>query len=103
MSEETVLTTRIAPVHDGLGLLMYLSRRFKYHSVDEWSSLIIQGKVRVNGMSVAPDHVLKKNDEVAYSVILWEPPVDPNIKILHQEDAFLVACKPGNLPSHADG
>jgi 23S rRNA pseudouridine1911/1915/1917 synthase len=103
MSEETVLSTRISPAHEGHGLLSYLSHRFKYHSLDEWRSLIIQGKVRVNGMSVAPDHVLKKNDGLSYSVILREPQVDRNIKIVHQEDAFLVACKPGNLPSHADG
>src|SRR5271157_190960 len=103
MSEETVLSTRISPVHDGLGLLEYLSHRFKYHSIAEWRSLIIRGKVRVNGSPVAPEHVLKKNDGISYSVILREPPIDPNIKIIHNEGAFLVACKPGNLPSHADG
>ncbi|HJT25213.1 MAG TPA: RluA family pseudouridine synthase, partial [bacterium] len=50
-----------------------------------------------------PALLLKKGDLVAYSVVLNEPPVDRNIQILHEEDSFLVAVKPGQLPSHADG
>ncbi|HUO56785.1 MAG TPA: RluA family pseudouridine synthase, partial [bacterium] len=62
-----------------------------------------KGKVTVNGVRAEPDQVLAKGDRVAYSVVLREPPVDRNIQILHEEDSFLVAFKPGQLPSHADG
>ncbi len=103
MSDETILTSRISANYAGLGLLEYLLGRFKYHTEDEWKSLIALNKVRVNGIAATPDFMLKKNDEVSYSVVLREPPVDVNIKILHDEESFVVACKTGNLPSHADG
>jgi 23S rRNA pseudouridine1911/1915/1917 synthase len=103
MSVETTLTSRVSADHAGRSLIDFLRHRFKYHNRAEWESLIKQGKVTVNGSSVRPDEVLKKNDAVSYTTVLREPPVDTAIKILHEEDSFLVAAKPGNLPSHADG
>jgi 23S rRNA pseudouridine1911/1915/1917 synthase len=50
-----------------------------------------------------PDQVLNPKDLVAYSVVLREPPVNRGIQILYEEEDFLVASKPGLLPSHADG
>jgi RluA family pseudouridine synthase len=103
MSEETVLSSRISSNYSGLTLIDFLCRRFKYHTRAEWSSLIIRGKITVNDASVSQDFVLNNKDTVTYAVILREPPVDANIQIAHCEAAFLVAFKPGNLPSHADG
>jgi RluA family pseudouridine synthase len=86
-----------------LSLIDFLCGRFKYHGREEWTALIASGKAAVNGKASSPDYVLKKNDMVSYTVVLREPPVDSSIEIIHEEDSFLVACKPGNLPSHADG
>jgi 23S rRNA pseudouridine1911/1915/1917 synthase len=61
------------------------------------------GKVTVNGAKVKSDHLLKKDDTVTYSDVLREPPVDANLEVLHEEESFLVADKPGNLPSHSVG
>jgi 23S rRNA pseudouridine1911/1915/1917 synthase len=103
MPEETTLSSRIASNHAGLRLIDFLSSRFKYHTREQWSDIILRGSVTVNGAHSDPDYILKKNDTVAYTVVLREPPVDSDIKIIHEEDGFLVAYKPGNLPSHADG
>jgi 23S rRNA pseudouridine1911/1915/1917 synthase len=103
MPEETTLSSRISSGHAGLRLIEFLSSRFKYHTREEWSCIILRGSVTVNGAASEPDYTLKKNDTVAYTVVLREPPVDPAIRIIHEEDTFLVAYKPGNLPSHADG
>lgn len=84
-------------------LIDYLSQRFRYQTKDAWLDLIRSGKVTVNGNQASPALPLKKGDRVAYSVVLREPPIDPNIQILHEEESFLVASKPGQLPSHADG
>jgi RluA family pseudouridine synthase len=81
----------------------FLTRRFKYQTREEWELLIGLGKVTLNGEATTPDHLLKKNDIVAYSDVRSEPPVDINIQIIHEEETFLVANKPGNLPSHSDG
>ena len=57
----------------------------------------------MNHAHASPDRTLVRNDIVSYTVVLREPPVDGAIRILYEEETFLVADKPGNLPSHADG
>jgi 23S rRNA pseudouridine1911/1915/1917 synthase len=103
MSDETILRSRIPVNAEGRALSDYLSSRFRYQDREVWEDLIRLGKVTVNGKVVGPRQPLRKGDLVSYSVILREPPVDRDIRILHEEEAFLVALKPGNLPSHADG
>ena len=103
MSEETVLQSKVPANHSGQTLLDYLSSRFKYQGRETWETLVLSGKVTVNGKKTGSSHALQKGDRVAYSVALREPPVDRNIQILYEEDSFLVAVKPGQLPSHADG
>ena len=103
MPEETVLQSKVPANQSGRSLLDYLSDRFKYQSLEAWEALIRSGKVTLNNEKADPLHPLQKGDLVAYSVALKEPPVDRNIQILHDEDTFLVAVKPGQLPSHADG
>jgi 23S rRNA pseudouridine1911/1915/1917 synthase len=103
MPEETTLSSRITSGHAGLRLVDFLCSRFKYHTRGQWGENILSGSVTVNGAASDPDYILKKNDTVSYTVVLREPPVDPDIRIIHEEYSFLVAHKPGNLPSHADG
>ncbi len=103
MNEETILKSKVPYSQSGEKLLDYLSERFRYRTLDFWRDSIELGKVMVNGEKVSPDFVLQGGDWVAYLVVLREPPVDKNYKILHEEDAFLVVDKPGQLPSHADG
>ena len=103
MTEETTLSSRISSKFAGRSLMDFLTMRFKYQTREEWKRMIGRGKVTVNGKAITPDHLLKKNDIVAYSDVRSEPPVDINIQIMHEEDTFLVVNKPGNLPSHSDG
>ncbi len=103
MTEETTLSSRITQNSAGQRLIDYLCGRFKYHGRDRWIEIITEGHVTVNGASSDPGYALKKNDTLSYTVVLREPPVDSAIAIIHEEESFLVAVKPGNLPSHADG
>ncbi len=100
---ETILTSKITAKWAGLSLLKFLSTRFKYHTESEWRRLISEGKVRVNDAIARPDDVLSNGDSVSYAVVLKEPPVNSNIRIVHDDEFFVVASKPPNLPSHADG
>jgi RluA family pseudouridine synthase len=103
MQEETILQSKVPPQQENNSLLDYVSKRFRYQNREVWNGLIRDGKVTLNGKSVSPDQLLKSKDIIAYTVALNEPPVDRNIQIIHSEESFLVASKPGNLPSHADG
>ena len=103
MTEETTFSFKISAHFVGKSLIDFLAGRFKYRPPAEWMQMIGFGKVRVNGVTVAADHLLKNDDIVSYREVLREPPVDGNIQILHEEETFLVANKPGNLPSHSVG
>ncbi len=103
MAEATTLSSVIKKQNEGIRLIDFLCSRFKYHKREDWEKLIGDGSLRVNTNASSPGYILKNKDIVTYSVVLHEPPVDSNIRIIHDEDAFLVAFKPGNLPSHADG
>src|ERR1041384_257816 len=101
--EETQLQSRVPKNQGGKSLLDYLAGRFRYQTREAWDQKIKEGKVTVNGKTSPPDRILKPKDLVAYSVALREPPVNRDIQILYEEEGFLVASKPGLLPSHADG
>lgn len=103
MPEETQLRSKIAVHQAGKTLSDFLSSRFRYQTKETWERLIEEGKVTIDDKKAEPCQILQKGDWVAYSVVLNEPPVDKNISIVHEEETFLVASKPGQLPSHADG
>lgn len=103
MPGKTTLSSRITSNDAGKRLVDFLCARFKYHDRDRWIGNILEGSVTVNGTAAKPEYPLKKSDVVSYTVELREPPVDTGITIIHEEESFLVAGKPGNLPSHADG
>ncbi|HVM32183.1 MAG TPA: RluA family pseudouridine synthase, partial [bacterium] len=103
MSEKTTLQTKITSAAAGQALLDYMAGRFRYQPRDHWERMIQEGALTLNGQKAEPGLKLKAGDRLAYEVVLAEPPVDKNIQILHEEDAFLVAEKPAHLPSHADG
>lgn len=101
-AEETTLSSKVPPGRAGVTLLQYLSGRFKYQNVEQWKEHILRGRVKVNGQPTVPDAKLARWDEVSYTTRLREPRVDRGIRILHEEESFLVAFKPGQLPCHSD-
>ncbi len=101
-SGETVLSSKVPPGRAGATLVQYLSGRFKYLPKEKWAELILAGKVKVNGRRTQPGTKVAKWDEIAYTLELREPRVDPSIRVLHEEESFLIAFKPGQLPSHSD-
>jgi RluA family pseudouridine synthase len=103
LSDKTTLSSTININSQRISLIDFLSTRFKYHKPDEWERLILDMEVLVNNANSSPDYILLNKDIVTYSVILREPPVNTDIRIIHNEDSFLVAHKPGNLPVHSYG
>jgi len=103
MPPETILQCKVPPAYHGVTLSDFLCARFPYQTREAWEDLVRRGKVRVNGQKTSPKQPVHKNNVVSYAAALQEPPVDPTIDILHEEDAFLAASKSGNLPCHSDG
>jgi len=100
---EVTLTSYISQ-KSSLTLLQYLAKRFAYHSEAEWKERIQAGKVVVNGHAASEGQPLRAGDEVAYTTSSWEEPaVNPNYRIIYEDDALLAVSKPAPLPVHAIG
>ncbi|MDZ4725802.1 MAG: RluA family pseudouridine synthase [Leptospira sp.] len=88
------------PVHQ------YLSTRFPYHTIEEWTDLILTGSVSINGNLARELQILTKGDEVSYlpkGSTHREPPINADFSILYESDCFLVVNKPPNIPVHPAG
>lgn len=103
MTEKTNLQSKIHAASAGHPLLDYVSQRFRYQTRDYWREMIEEGFLTLNGSKAKPETILRTGDILSYQTVLNEPEVDKNIQVLHEEKSFLVADKPGWLPSHSDG
>jgi len=96
--------TRIRAHEAGISLLELLTRRFTYHNRQEWKDVIHAGQVMLNQQSALPKAILAAGDTVEYfTPDSPEPAVDTRFSILFEDEALLVANKPGNLPCHPAG
>jgi RluA family pseudouridine synthase len=85
-------------------LIEFLSGRFTYLSPEEWQGRIRDGKVKVNGLQPSENQPLRAGDEVTYTTNSWEEPeVNPNYRVVYEDEALLVLSKPAPLPVHAIG
>lgn len=97
-------TTSIGPDDEGVALLDFLQRRFTYHSREQWTALIRENRVLLNGKPAAPRRTLAANDQLEYiPEDIPEPPVSTDFGVVHEDSDMLVVDKPGNLPCHPAG
>lgn len=83
---------------------VWLGERFTYRSRSQWSALVRKGEILVNDQACRPSRKLRAGDVVRYVPSnLFEPDVDVNFRIVHEDDALMVVDKPGNLPCHPAG
>ena len=89
---------------EGKTLVAFLAARFAYHTAAEWSRLIAEDRVRVNGCATVPDVVLRTDDTLRYDASdIPEPPVRTDYGIVSDDALMTVVDKPGNLPCHPGG
>jgi len=85
-------------------LLEYLVQRFHYHTAPEWVERIQDGRVLVNGLKASENQPLRAGDEMAYTTDTWEEPeVNPNYRVIYEDETILALSKPAPLPVHAIG
>ena len=77
---------------------------FKAYSKEYYLSAIQSGKVKVNNLVVSPEYVMKHSDQIQhYAERLETPILDEEIKIIEDNDEFLILDKPSSMPIHAWG
>lgn len=95
----------------------YLFKRFKRTLLDIYQSefsratinqsienLILTGKIRCNGQIMPLDYQVKNGDRISHIKHRHEIPVlADQIKIVHEDENFLVVDKPCSIPIHPCG
>lgn len=102
-AKELTLTCSVDSYRAGWTVVDFLAHRFKYHTATGWEKRVRDERVRVNGATVDPDHVVNKDDAVQYTILHAEPAVDERYTVLYEDEHILAVSKSGNIPCHACG
>jgi RluA family pseudouridine synthase len=85
-------------------LVEFLTRRFRYHSAEEWQELVQKGFVKVNGAHSRPGMVLRTRHKIVYERPPFpEPEVDRRYRVLYEDELLLAVSKSGNMPTSPSG
>ncbi|XP_054711628.1 pseudouridylate synthase RPUSD2-like [Uloborus diversus] len=88
----------------GRRLIDIYSEEFPLYPVEEYLRRISTGMVKINGKSMGADYVLKSNDHISSIIHRHELAVlAMPIRILFEDDEFLVVNKPPSIPVHPCG
>merc|ERR1711892_19121 len=80
------------------------AREFRAMEPSDYSRCIEEGLIRVNDKKSSIDYRVQNNDFISHTVHRHELPVtDHRIKILHEDDDWVVVDKPGSIPVHPCG
>jgi len=89
---------------DGYTLLNMYAELFPHQSKDKWEQKIIEGSLTVNDEKVLPSKILQAGWITQNKVInKIEPNINSNIKLIFENNDFIVIDKPAPLPIHPAG
>ncbi len=85
-------------------LLEYLARRFTYHSREEWTQLLAQGRLQLEGAVAQGGEALREGMALRFAVVDYpEPDVPLDYRILERGDRIAFVHKPAGMPVHRTG
>lgn len=85
-------------------LLQYLSRRFTYHSSEEWSGLLAKGRLELEGTVAGGAEPLREGMSLRFAVVDYEEPHVPlDYRILERGTDLGFVHKPAGMPVHRTG
>lgn len=87
----------------GQRLDIWLSKRFTYHSRNQWQDIVKKGMILVNGKKSRSSRTLQEGDSVSFIPDVSEPGVNLNFRIEYEDENIILVNKPGNLPCHPAG
>ncbi len=88
----------------GETILEFLTRRVPSRTVDYWREALDAGQVSSKGIRVNASDLMRSSDELVHT--LWEepePPVNRNLRVIHEDESIWVISKPAPLPMHPCG
>lgn len=101
--KQLTLSCAVDNYRAGWTVVEFLAHRFKYHAAEAWETRVRDARVRVNGAAVSPEHVVRRDDAVEYTIEHAEPAVDARYQVLFEDEHLLAVSKSGNIPVHACG
>jgi 23S rRNA pseudouridine1911/1915/1917 synthase len=101
--KQLTLTCTVDPYRSGWTVVEFLAHRFKYHTAEGWDRRVRERWVKVNDVHVGPEHRVKKEDTVHYTIWHSEPAVDDTYDVLYEDEWLVAVGKSGNIPVHACG
>jgi RluA family pseudouridine synthase len=101
MKFRSVIPGNIPP---GTDLVFYLSKRFTYHTKEEWAGILESGSVELDGHRAGAEEKVFPGSVIIYDPgEFQEPPADLSYRIIYEDEWFIGVSKPGNLLVHRAG
>lgn len=95
---------KVSSKYAGLPLLEFLTSNYPHIPARKWSDVIAKGNLEINGHGAPAGQLISQGDRVVHvQPDTVEPSVDPNLRILFEDEALLVLEKPAPLPVHPCG
>jgi len=96
---------KIPERYDGARLTDFLKKVLKHVSEDYWRTELLEKRILKPDFSPATGEEIVRAGERYFTLTPneSEPPVNPSIKILHEDEALIVLEKPAPLPVHSCG
>lgn len=94
----------IGPHHEGQYIYEFLSKRFTYHTKDQWKVNIQKGEILLNGEKTDPKYVLRNGDLIQYyPQNRPEPKVPQKHPVIFEDEDLLIVNKAPHIPVHPVG
>jgi len=96
---------RISAPHEGWAMIDVLCDVFPHFSRETWLETIAAGQVLDwHEKPIAPERSVRAGEQyIRVFPGTVEPPVNPDIRVIYEDEAILVLEKPAPLPTHSSG
>ena len=96
---------KVPAAYDGLTVMETLAAVLPNHAAESWEPVFAAGRMRDDRhQPVGLDSIVRGGQRLVQLVpATLEPDVNPDIKLLYEDEAIIVLHKPAPLPMHAGG
>ncbi|KAF9415517.1 hypothetical protein BGZ94_000073, partial [Podila epigama] len=88
----------------GRKLIEVFNTEFRDRDNTFYERAIKDGRIKVNGETVARDYIIQNSDIVAHDIHRHEPPVaNLPVKVVREDNGVIIVDKPSSIPVHPSG